>query len=557
MIADTTNTIRKPIQVGESDNLKIGVSRSSAIAAFARDYPTVHAMIAEGIQNSTDAGAQRILVKIDYSRPAGQKCIAIMDDGSGVNPDELRKAVSNLGVTLKKGKGKFGRFGEGLTSPWDKARQVLLTSNHEEDDSHFFREWTFDCESILAGKEDVGCQSNESYYHTPDPNRVLPQKYRKRERVWWRTRMAIIGVTEDRTINKIDLSKLCADVASSYKDAILARNIDVKISYKDKSGKREVEGDVVPKRCAGKALPLFSETTKDAGQIDFQLHLALNMRTGRKGKVLFYGLEGDAMPQPIDAGAFQFSVNLQNRGGLPIDSNALKALCSGVFEGEVRAEHVKLHPNRSSFECNDALVDLCGSIEEWYRRVGSSYMQSVLEEEEDKRFELAVKATLPFLERFFNDANWEIPESFLVEKRKHKHSLREKPESEQPQTQKPKKDVRNPNSRKRAEAKGKGFAIEVVQLETSGQIYSTEDGIIQINSQNPLCVACQGRQATLNQYIFTVVSHAVLQLQYGVANGTREDLLMRELLKSQVMVFVNPSPLSGKSEVYREINFNV
>lgn len=82
---------------------------------------TDHA-IAELVDNSIDAGAstvQIILIEEDYTHSSGRitqrvREVLVVDDGSGMSPDVLDKAITISGSESSNQSGKIGRFGYGL-----------------------------------------------------------------------------------------------------------------------------------------------------------------------------------------------------------------------------------------------------------------------------------------------------------------------------------------------------------------------------------------------------------------------------------------------------------
>lgn len=87
----------------------------------------------------------------------------------------------------------------------------------------------------------------------------------------------------------------------------------------------------------------------------------------------------------------------QASGHVPAD--ALKALQSGLFEGEILSTMVLLEKSRKGFVENDAFLGLCNAIEEWFEAVGLEKVLAVEELREDERYQRLARQSLDVLQQ--------------------------------------------------------------------------------------------------------------------------------------------------------------
>jgi len=90
-------------------------TNSRVISTLLTKYRNTFAAFRELINNSIQAAAKNIYIKIDYSNSASLKApfksISINDDGIGVSASEFDSRILEIGTTVKKGGQGIGRFG--------------------------------------------------------------------------------------------------------------------------------------------------------------------------------------------------------------------------------------------------------------------------------------------------------------------------------------------------------------------------------------------------------------------------------------------------------------
>lgn len=117
--------------------------------------------IADVIDNSISAGASEVRITISYEEQSS--FIAILDNGKGMNENELRRAM-NLGSfnpSMERNTGDLGRFGLGLkTASFSQAGKLTVVSL--KDDSLSCRVWDLDhvfssqkWELVVPNREDL------------------------------------------------------------------------------------------------------------------------------------------------------------------------------------------------------------------------------------------------------------------------------------------------------------------------------------------------------------------------------------------------------------------
>lgn len=112
-----------------------------SMRAFGYSLPTA---IADLVDNSISAGATNVEIDFDWAGP--QSTIAVVDDGSGMDGDELREAMrlGSRSPTEVRAPNDLGRFGLGLKSAaWSQARSLTVITRPEGGDVEP-RRWDLD-----------------------------------------------------------------------------------------------------------------------------------------------------------------------------------------------------------------------------------------------------------------------------------------------------------------------------------------------------------------------------------------------------------------------------
>ena len=99
---------------------------------------TVETALADIVDNSISAGATHVSIRFQWSE--GNPWVAVLDDGCGMNADELREAMrfGTQSPLLERAKHDLGRFGLGLkTASISQCRRMTICSKRDNNMIHF------------------------------------------------------------------------------------------------------------------------------------------------------------------------------------------------------------------------------------------------------------------------------------------------------------------------------------------------------------------------------------------------------------------------------------
>lgn len=116
--------------MGHGSDFSIVAERNFMLAAREVGYRTTADAIAELIDNSVQAHAKKIRISIEESPgDNGDLCVAVLDDGHGMDPHTLRIALQFGGTNRFNDRSGQGRFGMGLpSSSISQARRLEVYS---------------------------------------------------------------------------------------------------------------------------------------------------------------------------------------------------------------------------------------------------------------------------------------------------------------------------------------------------------------------------------------------------------------------------------------------
>lgn len=371
-----------------------------AFCRVASDYPTVLDIILEQVQNALDADAKNILVVLNRKT----RHIAIRDDGNGVSQEMFEEALRRVCLS-QKDSGKLGRFGIGLISPLGKCETFTFTSCHKGVD-YGYREWSFVTDDIRRQSQDVAIphRARSDLFFIKKKNLTAPKGLTT---VMWRTEVNILKYSPDRMISRIGS-------ITALKDAILERfgptmrrhKVTLALKFANENGSVETLDGIQAKQFTGRALPQIVIEDPDAGKVIFSLYLAAKTTKGQQGKVLVGEADND----------YRFGFSLFARSAEKLLSDEIvSGLSSGIFEGEILAEKVKLHSTRRSFESDDALVSFCIAIESWFQKHGAKHLEEVSGARRDQRYQDLGLESLREIEAMLQDPAFEVIRSVLKE----------------------------------------------------------------------------------------------------------------------------------------------
>lgn len=340
----------------------------------AGQYPTLLDVVLEGVQNAIDKMATVIRLTINYR----SRNMTLRDNGNGVTREEFERALQSVGHTIKRDD-KLGRFGLGLVSPLGKCESFTFTSTPRTDPSAFI-EWTFVTEDLRSQRKISGIplrKRNDVQYAKDGGGKISG-----RDVVDWRTEVAIHNFARDRFVSSSGMNVDVLRDAVVEKFGVVMRRNDVVIAVTlvDHDGNRNTTEIVAPE-FSGIKLSEVTVESKKAGKCVFRLFLARRGPKGRRAGKVLVGIVGDD---------FRFGFDLF-ANSLPADmrpnEEAIQALASGLFEGEIVGTWLKLHANRKSFEVNEELAGFCGAISEWFETVGKEHYREAKDARAEERMQ--------------------------------------------------------------------------------------------------------------------------------------------------------------------------
>lgn len=330
-------------------------------------YPTLLDALLEMIQNGIDANSTRVYVGIDLA--ARKRSAVVMNNGDGITIEKFDEALKSVGSTIKDQAlpGTLGKFGLGLVSPLTKVTKYRLSSLSPEG---VVNEWVFNPASIKEMADTVYIPRNRLAR--------LPVA----ADVWggvtdWCTVSRLEGLITDRTKSRISLDEFRDKVHANFGEVMRKRGILIKIHLINKDG--VVQEEVIePVEYTGLPFDAVTYTELDAGDVTFRLFRALPKAGGKPAGKIKIGQTGDLYS--ITWSDFARQVRARRSAGAWLD-----ALGSGFFEGEITASNIKLAPERTKFEWDDALLGLYITLEQWYEEVGKPYLDKAREEHRNDR----------------------------------------------------------------------------------------------------------------------------------------------------------------------------
>lgn len=389
-----TSTLRvapHPLPVKSSAHSRLDFHMGEAFCRVASDYPTILDVILEQVQNAIDANAKTISVVLNRKT----RHIAIRDDGDGVTEAIFEEALQRVCLS-KKEQGKLGRFGIGLISPLDKCHTFTFISGPRAV-VNGYREWTFVTEDIRRQAKDVMIpqRSRPDIFFISKKGQAGPKGMTT---VMWRTEVNILRYSADKIISRITSIDALAEAILERFGAVMRKNkVVLNLKFGNEDGTAEIREGVRAKLFTGRSLGEVVMNDSDAGKVIFRLFLAPKTTKGQNGKVIVGEADND----------YRFGFNLLARSAdslLPDD--VASGMLSGVFEGEILGEKVKLHSTRKSFEKDDTLVGFCTAIETWFQKHGAKHLEEVKEARRDQRYQELGLQSLREIEAMLKNPNF-------------------------------------------------------------------------------------------------------------------------------------------------------
>lgn len=508
-----------------------GMHQGRVWIRLAKHYADLLAVILEVVQNAIDSQASKVSIDINLAT----RQFKVMDNGAGASREKIGTALDSIGDTMKKSSHQYGQFGLGLISPISIAKMFTFTSCSQARRNDYVR-YTF-------VKDDI-----EPQRHVNIPFKNLDLQYDPQGSMWWRTCVEVTGISKDRQATKIDCGGLASDIAQRFGEEIRRREIYISIQMKDSEGNAYSQQVEAPEFTGDKIEPYKVHMT-ESGNVSFELYVARISRGGiRNGNIVF-----GSSTNPSRITCKQFVVNTNQF----LQPTIGKALMSGVFEGSIIADKVKLHADRTRFEENDALVALCALIEGWYESEGKKYVKEAEEAAADNRFQRIGCQVMPFAEELLQQSQYEsvfkrittgsigeghskVPKKSILGKEEvpsmsatgkglgDDGGAKRKPSTTNPKDEHP---LHSPGTvfgklgRKRTEVKGHSTGLRFAHFEMEDFripfIYDAETGLLSFNMRHSNWGLCSERDEYVRKYHIAVLICALtLELQKGEKSET-------------------------------------
>lgn len=344
----------------------LDVDNGGALLIFASQYQNLTKVVCEMVQNILDAESRNCKVLIDLRA----RTLIVMDDGNGSSRERMRNALQEIAHSQKAddkpyGQAATGQFGIGICAPLDKvSRQAgsysIITgpvANRNRPGWEGMHEWCFD--DIIRGK---GTQpTSRRRYNLPND----PTETRRPQ--WWSTWVEVRHLVDDRRMrfNRDELLR------ALQRFGALLDQVEIKLYVTDKDGRRQEPITVERDRFHGQPIEIASVSHPKCGTVRFELYFretATKPNLFVKGGSAQQWVPWDRIVKTIEEGLGELD---------PYTRSALTTLNSGHFEGVIHIDKCRLHPNRESFECDDALVEGLLLLAKWAEECGRAMLDEV------------------------------------------------------------------------------------------------------------------------------------------------------------------------------------
>lgn len=497
----------------------IDFDKGRALLHLAEKYPTLLLTVCELVQNSIDkdARANRVWISINFQT----RHLAVRDNGNGVSVEKFNEALKTVSREGRKGEGSLGQFSIGLISPLGKCERFDFTSCPAPHTNRF-KQWTFSTKDIVAQKHTLRVPVRDR----PDLT-TQETRHGRVTHVKWRSEMSLTRFTEDSVVSRITMDTLVGAILDRFANTMRRNKTVISVEITSKDGKVERRPNVTALAFQGCPLPEQTFEDPNSGKTIFRLFSTPKTAKGKGGRVSV-GVIGDDFRFPFHIFARSASAYVKEE--------AINALKSGLFEGEIVCERVKLHPDRMTFYQNEAFVGMCIAIEGWFDKVGSSCMEDARNSRQEQRFQDLGLRSMKVLEHLLNDPAHatlrEVISSFKrgtigeghtelrgsvvgtqdepsvsVEGRMGPNHVNGRDRSddsngaakkERPHTP---LTVVGPRGRKRQIVKNSSFGLQFAHEAMGGSPelwkLDTNEGVLTFNIRHPLWVACEERDSTL------------------------------------------------------------
>jgi hypothetical protein len=368
---------------------RAGYHEGSILLLVARRYSTLQDVIKELIQNALDANAKKVWVDIDL---AAHK-VVVRDNGEGASQEDIDAAMDAIGESQKRVQGKLGRFGIGAISPVGQCERYFFTSC-PKGTGQIFRTWSLIEADIRETKKGLRFPVRER----------LDLSGPRKAHIAWRTEALMEGVTTDSQLSRIDLGLLKQQILANFGRVLRRQKAVIEVKLTDSTGKKFEPMTIRYTKSTGTRLP-YQRVQQGTVMAGFELIKVDRTPEGYRGEVRF-GESGNDFRITLA----QFVRN----SGTHLSEEARAALSSGLFDGDIVGDAIKLTESRKGFSKNDQLRDFSFAINRWAEEVAKQYMEELKDEKLDLKRQRNGEATMARLRQLFSsDAFAHLLSGFL------------------------------------------------------------------------------------------------------------------------------------------------
>lgn len=332
----------------------------------ARQYPKLHDVGLEIIQNAIDANAKRIWFRMNYKT----RTLVVRDDGDGATPVEFNAALKTVATPGRKGDGKLGQFAIGLVSPLGKCKTLRFISKGKNFAAGF-TEWEMNCSKVIASPVEPKVDVR--------PRLDLTQETAKpgQTKVDWSSQWELVGIIDDKRIAHINRLEFVNDILAKFDAAMRKNDVRISIEIVDENGRSDKTTEVT--------VPEFIGTPIGVREVDYE-----------GGKTTF-NINTTAKPSKEPGSGIKLRI-LGKDFGLPwrdfarqtkelLSAEILDAFSLGLLHGEITSNKCILLPSRKALEDDEWLLRLCVSIETWWEQVGKDHVSTLKEAHREVRYQ--------------------------------------------------------------------------------------------------------------------------------------------------------------------------
>jgi hypothetical protein len=362
------------VQTSSAVKLAIG----EALINLARIYPGFLPAILELIQNSINAKAKIIEVRIDRKA----RDVMVRDNGQGVTKQRMDRKLETLCISDKQvADGEtYARHGIGFVVFTGKCKEYRFTTRIPGNINHAWQ-WTFNTKRIEKSVDnlDVPCESVPL-------DQLADERFTDETGGCWTTEMHVFGYTNNVQWSAVRPEDIKERVLESF--SVLMRKYGTKIWVTgcDLAGKELPWLSFEASDYIGKPLNAFT-VKGDHGGSATTIRLFLVSKKDKRTGVVSVGVDGDpfrlSLQRFLHSLGPKFVSTLHKELREPYEAMR-DLLCSGRLEGEVINDKAVRMPSRDAFLVDDAAYELVEHLIAWFEERGREYVDETRGRELDE-----------------------------------------------------------------------------------------------------------------------------------------------------------------------------